>query len=184
MSGRRRRDGRAQLAVLDAMVFFAVSSLICATMASYAASHSGRGSDWDACAPDMDGLLEVFLMASLGEAPPFESFGFELTGQETFGEALFIVSALVAEGYLAASFWPLFALCLDVLSDLCPQWSPAVRLSALAGGSWVLLAEFGGPPLEGADTYSASQNLGASGGASLTATLLLSPGLLLHGYGV
>jgi hypothetical protein len=166
---------------MDAMVFFAVSALICATLISYAASQRGDGQVDGPDPPDTDGLLAVFLVASLGKEFVIDDLGLEVTGIETFGEMLFLVSALMAQGCPVEPFSLVLAHCWQVLSDLCSPWSAVIRLSALEAGLWAPIVEVGGPPQEGTDTYSASQNLGASEGAGFMVTVLLFPALVLHG---
>ena len=175
---------QAQLALLDAMVFFAISAVICATlMAQVAAQLTGP----DEAAPDpseTDELLAAFLGSSIGRAFIIQSPEVEVTGYERFSDVLFMVSAMLLDGEDPGSFAEVMFYCHDVLDGLCEPWSSMLRLSSAEDGSLRTLTEVGEQPAAGVDTCASSQNLGASDGIGLVVTLVLLPTLLLHGIGV
>jgi len=179
--GSRRVDRSAQLALMDAMVFFAVSMVICATLASYALGQGTGASDAVYSPASPDELLSVYLGASIGEGFVLQGSGLELTGRETFGETLFVIAALLAQGHDETSFESVLAHCSAVLSGLCAPWPSILRLSLADGADWVVFLEVGQDASAGSDTASASQNLGECEGAPLMVTLVLSPALLPEG---
>lgn len=183
MSGRRTHDERAQLALLDAMVFFAVSTVICSVMVSYSVSEDGSGGDVFASAAPEE-VLSAYLCASLGKDFILGAPALELLGSERVGEVLFLLMATVLDGGSLEVFEPLLSHCGEVLAGLCGPWSHLLRLSSEDGGGTTILIMFGCEPDEGADATSSSQNLGTYGGADLTATLVLSPALLVLGDAV
>lgn len=179
MSGRPSSDDRAQLALLDAMVFFAISVVICSVMVSYAVPGASVD-DGSMGSAGADNLLAVFLGASLGDGVAIGVPGFELTGSERFGEVLFLLSALALDGVPLEGFEPLLSHCSSVLSALSEPWSPFLRVVSDDGEGDVTLISIGYEPGNGRDSEAASQNLGEHGGSSLTATLVLSPALLVQ----
>lgn len=180
MCGRRGRDDVAQLALLDAMVFFAVSTVICGVMTSYAESHADGQGDALLSSTDADSLLSVYLEASLGDAFVVDALGLELTGQERFGELLLLLAGMMLDGRPMEPFGPLLARCGEVLAPICLPWSPCMSVCWDDGGQWVTLIMMGLEPDGEADAASASQSLGVHGQAALRATLVLSPPLLPH----
>ena len=179
MSGRPPRDERAQLALLDAMVFFAISMVICGVMVSYAVP-GGSIDDGSFGSARADNLLAVYLGASLGDGVALGVAGFEFTGDERLGEVLFLLSALVLDGVPLEGFEPLLSHCSSVLSALSEPWSPFLRVISDDGEGGVTIISMGCEPGDGHDSESASQNLGEYDGSSLTATLFLSPALLVE----
>lgn len=180
MSGKPRRDDRAQLALMDAMVFFAVCAVICGMMTAHLASLS---LDAQVSAPgpmSVDELLMSFLGASVGREVVLEDLGMELTGLELFSETLSLVSATVVAGGQVDSFAELLTHCESVLSTMCSPWSSMLRMSSEDGGHWETLVEVGDAPPAGVDTWASSQSLGVWAGVPLTATLVLFPALVLH----
>jgi len=184
LCGKRRRDDGGQLALLDAMVFFAVSSMICATMASHAVNRSQALEAAALGEPNTDEMLSVFLSASVGASIGLEGLSVELAGYESFSEVLFLVSAMVMDGQDENLLEPVLSLCSHVLADLCAPWSPLLVLSAEADGNMASLLEVGEQAVSDADKYAASQSLGEHGGVGVVVTLVLSPVLLLHGLDV
>lgn len=180
MYGRPGRDDRAQLALLDAMVFFAVSTVICGVMTSYAESHVDGRDDALLSSTDADRLLSVYLEASLGDAFVVDALGLELTGQERFGEILLLLAGMALDGGSLEPFGPLLARCGEVLAPICLPWSWCMSVCCDDGTQWVTLIIMGQEPDGQADAASASQSLGVHGRAALRATLVLSPPLLPH----
>lgn len=184
MYGRPRWDERAQLALMDAMVFFAVSAVICGTLMSHVASQFQYVEDEAFSPSETDELLTAFLGASMGRTFTLDGLGTELTGLERFAEVLFLVSAMILDGQDADLFAEVLSHCGRVISALCEPWSSTLRLSSSEYGSWRILVEVGEPPPADSDTCAASQSLGASDGTGLVVTLVLFPTLSLHGLGV
>ncbi|MEW5747947.1 MAG: hypothetical protein AB1793_04040 [Candidatus Thermoplasmatota archaeon] len=180
MCGRRSRDDGAQLALLDAMVFFAVSTVICGVMTSYAGSHADGQGDALLSSADPDSLLSVYLEASLGGAFVVDALGLELTGQERFGELLLLLAGMALDGRPMEPYGPLLARCGEVLASTCLPWSSCISVCCDDGAQWVTLMVMGQEPDGRADVASASQSLGVHGQAALRATLVLSPPLLPH----
>jgi hypothetical protein len=178
LCGRRRWREGAQLALMDAMVFFAVSMVICATLASYSASQGADVADETEAFTDPDGLLAVYLRASLGKEFVLEGPGLVLTGREQFSETLYLVCALVVQGLNIEEFELVLTHCHLVISGLCDSWYAILRLSLAATTGWTVLAELGEEA--SSDSLAASQNLGVCGGSQLVVTLILHPALLLH----
>ncbi|MDQ1372008.1 MAG: hypothetical protein QG582_923 [Candidatus Thermoplasmatota archaeon] len=184
MSGTPRVCDQAQLALLDAMVFFAISAVICATLMAHAATQL-TGPDEAVPSPsEADELLAAFLGSSIGREFVIQSLEVEVTGYERFSDVLFMVSAMLLDGEDLGSFAEVMSYCHDVLDGLCEPWSSMLRLSSAEDGSLRTLAEVGEQPAAGVDTCASSQSLGASDGTGLVVTLVLSPTLLLHGVGV
>lgn len=184
MCGRLTMDERAQLALLDAMVFFAVSMVICGTLMSYVASNAGDPCESVGTGADTDESLAVFLESSLGEGFVLDGLNLELTGREQFGETLLLISAMVLQGHPVEVFEPVLSHIEVVLSRVCGPWAALLRTSLADGDEWVTLMEIGQGPTEDADTESASQNLGMCEGATVMVTLVLCPALLSQSLSV
>lgn len=184
MYGVTRTDARAQLAVMDAIVFFAVCTLICAFLVSSALSQREVIDESAHSAPRADEILSAYLGASLGEPLSLGSPGLELTGAEPLCEVLFVIASLLSEGREPEEFLMLFSACSRVLEAICIQWSPMLRLSSHAVDGWTTLIEVGAPRLDRFETWSSTKNLGECGEATITVTLVLSSSLLLHDVGV
>lgn len=178
MCGRLTRDEPAQLALLDAMVFFAVSMVICGTLMSYVASRAGGPSEVADAGTDADESLATFLESSLGEGFALDGLGLELTGRELFGETLLLISAMVLQGRPIEVFEPVLSHIDVVLSRVCDPCATLLKTSLADGDEWATLMEIGQEPSEAADTESASQNLGMCEGVAVMVTLVLSPALL------
>lgn len=184
MSGTPRWCEGAQLALMDAMVFFAVCGVICGTLMANVVTRSQDIKE-DALGPSgADELLMAFLRSSVGRAFALEDIGAEVSGHELFSEVLFLAAAMTLEGEYEDSLEGLMSYCGEVLEALCEPWSPVLRLSSESDGSWETLVEVGGPLVEKVDTWAASQSLGEHEGAGLLVTLLLLPAPALHGTSV
>ncbi len=181
MCGSLRSDERAQLALMDAMVFFAVSMVICGTLMSYVVSNAGDHYEAVGTGADTDESLAVFLESSLGEGFVLDGLGLELTGREQLGETLLLISAMVLQGHPSEVFEPVLLHIEEVLVRVCDPCAALLRVSLAEGVEWVTVMEIGQEPAENADTDSASQNLGMCEGAPVMVTLILCPALLSHG---
>lgn len=180
MSGRAGRDRGAQLALLDALAFFAVSALICSVMVSSVAHKV----DWER--QDAIGqagpseLLAVFLEASVGQGFPLAP-DLELTGREQFGEALLAAADMVRRGFPADGLAPFLAHCREVLGILTPStYIPRLQVLSDEGVGWVVLVTIGGDDADHPDSVSAYQNLAGRDGTPMVVALTLSPALLPH----
>lgn len=183
-SGSSRLRDEGQLALLDAMVFFAVAMVICSCIACHALD--GTRVSWEdgASTSEADMLLTVFLTASVGKPFSIGFIGSEITGYERFAEILFLLAAHLKEGCDEDCLRDVFTHCGEVLATICAPFSPVLRLSCLTDGSLMTLTEFG-RPADGPDADASTQSLGMYGGTGLVATLVLSSAcLLLHGVDV
>jgi hypothetical protein len=163
------------------MLFFAISTVICGVMASSAALR-GEAQEGDILSlSEPDSLLSVYLSASLGGPLEIEEAGVELTGRETFGEVLSVLGWIAADGLPVEAFGPVLVVCGEVVSRLCQPWSSLLSVSCDECGERTVLMTFGSDPSGSSDAASAAQNIGWRDGASLMATLVLSPPLLPHG---
>lgn len=180
MSGTSRADTRAQLAVMDAMVFFAVCAVISASLASSALHCSDLTDEPTHGAVRADELLSAYLRASLGEPLSVEPSRLELTGLEPLSEVLFVMASLLTQGREPEEFSALSSLCSRIIVGMCGPWSPVLRLSASGSEGWATLIEIGAPRLDSLETWSATKSLGESGGSTITVTLVLFSTLLLH----
>lgn len=181
MCGLPRSDDGAQLALLDAMVFFAVSSLICATMVSSVLSQADQESVAVIEGADPSETLRVFLVASVGEKLVLEDMGLWLSGREQFAEALLTVAELVRTGAPAESAAPLMSCCGAVLARLCgPAYAPALQVHCEEPVGWTVLLSTGGSWDDNTDSVSACQDFTGRGGARIVISLALSPALLPH----
>jgi len=181
LCGKPKRDEHAQLALLDAMVFFAVCAVICGTLMSYVVSQAGGPSDTVGAGVDPDESLAVLLDSSLGEGFVLDGLGLELTGREQLGETLLLISAMVAQGHPVEVFEPVLSHVGVVLSLVCDPCAALLRTSMAGGAEWVTLMEIGQGPTGTADTDAASQSLGMCEGVPVMVTLVLSPALLSQG---
>lgn len=174
MSGKTNGGDRAQLALLDAMVFFAVSMVICATVLSHAAP--GADDPYHVAAdPRPDECLAVYLESSLGQRLLLSPLDLELTGRESFSETLSIVSALIVQGVPTVVFDPILTLGSALLAGLCAPYSALLSVSLIDGDIQSTVIELGKRPVGYTDAHSASRNLGTCEGAPLVATLVLFP---------
>ena len=181
MCGRRTCDDTAQLALLDAMVFFAVSALICSVMISAVESSVDRERADVPARVDPSGLLQVFLAASLGEGVRLEGAGLELTGREQFGETLLAVGGLVRSGLPAGLFEEFLSHCARVLDVLCPHaYAPWLQVLSEEPMGWALLYSVGAAEPDHSEAISSYQNLAGGDGTRVMVILALSPTLLPH----
>lgn len=181
MFGRNsERDTSAQLALMDAMVFFAVSTIICATLASYVVREGEEEAEGPTVLAGADGLLAVYLQASLGRSFILGADGLELTGREQIGEILYLVAALAVRGHDLSVCDPVFEHCLAVLDGLCEPWSPSLTVSLVGADRWIVLVELGEEAISEPYSYAASQNLGMCDSVPVMVSLVLHPALLPH----
>lgn len=166
---------------MDAIVFFAVCSVICASMMSYALSQPSVMDETGPREDLVDELLAVFLEASFGERMCAGLSELELVGTERFCDVLRLTLVLILRGCVIEDFSAILAHCATTLSSMCLPWLWSLELSASTAPGWREVAEFGGPVHECADAWSASQELGTSDGAALRATLVLTSEVALRG---
>lgn len=181
LSGIHRHDIGGQLAVMDAMVFFAVCSVICATMMSCAMSRTDATDEATPSADLAEGLLATYLEASFGRRASAEPSGLELIGTERFCDVLRVVLVLVVEGHSTEEFSAILAHCEETLSSMCSPWSWSLRLSSSSTLGWHAVTALGELVNEGADAWSASKELGEFQGSTLRATLVLASDIALRG---
>ena len=176
-----KRDDGAQLALMDAMVFFTVCAMICATMVSYASLQTGGEVGPLEDPPDIDRMLEVLLDASLGDRIVIGGAGLELTGSEDVSEAVLMVSSLVLAGSTEEVFSEVLLRIESILCAVCAPWMHEMSILFLSLDGWAQLLDIGTDMEDATDVWCASQNMGSCRGVPLLLTLALSPALLPHG---
>lgn len=180
MSGRPDRGDSGQLALMDALVFFAISTVICSVMVFYTASWEDARADPLLSSADPDNILSVYLQASVGDAFVVEGVGLELTGRERMCEVLLLLGEVALSGGPLEPFDLLLAKCGEVLRPLCMPLRPTLSVCCEDGEGWAVLVRIGEETFT-AEAVSATQNLGGFAEARLHVTLVLSPALLPHG---
>lgn len=184
MCGRRRSDCRGQLAVMDAMIFFAVAGLVSsALLANSLGGPAAPGLEQEyslrARAADM---LRAFLDASLGREVVVLSGGYELVVPASTKVSDCIVAELAALENAAEH--GAFADMNDALSAVLHALSDS-HVTAYAcvydmDASTAILA-LPSPPPDSPNMYGSSCILGEGVGAAHSIVLLLDPSPPLEG---
>lgn len=174
MSG--KHDERGQLALLDAMVFFAIALLVSSMLAGMArdapVAKSDRGEEAYA-----ESALRAFLEASLGRTVLLELDGpVEIKPWEKVGDCLMAELHAIRDGRSPSDFEPLNAVLMDMLGSIVarPYRFTLSVFGPLAEGSEPLLALSNLNHTSSGDwVYASSASLGDQDGALLTIVLQL-----------
>ncbi len=183
MSGRRRFGRGGQLALMDAMVFFAVAMLASSVLLSYSRSQPlDPLGDADG-AGDPAEVLRVFLRASVGAEIELWD-GLTIAGCEPVADCLMAEACWISQGAAPSSFEELDIVLLAMLEKIvAPGLSPHLQvIDTVDGGQTVLRIERS--PAASDVRVSATQEFPGVGGSGYLAVLVLDPSLLLQGGGV
>lgn len=178
MCGRPLRDDSAQLALLDAMVFFAAALLVSGMMFSQRAA-DGRDESAPFGLNDPIELLGALMRASVGrqmELPTDPRV--ELTGYEEFSEVLAFELDELRSGTLLVVFTEFNEVLCDALLAAC---TPALEPHLVAFGEDGSLDEplvgIPRPPDIASIAYAGSMTLPGRSGAEYVVVLVLDPAL-------
>ncbi len=187
MHGRLKRDSRAQLALLDALVFFTVILALCGSMVAYVKMcETSRIDDCGIESVDVSELLSVFLHASIGASVEIATnTAIEMTGKESMADILMVICDAKLSGTNESFFAPLPTMILEALVRACPSniEPHLVVLDLTVNPTSEILVLENGPCCE-ADTSAASQKMLGHDGILLLLVLVLEPALGLHDSGV
>ena len=181
LSGYRKSGNEAQLAVFDAMVFFAVCLLTCSLLISNA-QHSQRSQLDAALASDQaETLLRVYLASSLGVTMEIDRSGLIVTGHESIADIVATMVELRLDGVDMSPYTGIMAACGSVLSNICPDcWSPEMRAFRADATEMIPLLSFGEHEDRDSDRISASQTITTRDEIQVLLVLTLSPALPSH----
>lgn len=179
MSGNRRHDASGQLALLDAIVFFIIASVISSTTVSYvgAGMREAVAGDCGTPASSPEEMLGVLLDASLGVqvAVLFEP-PVQLSGYESIAECLSAESAGLIAGYPAAAFVALNAAIAGVMYALAgPFYNAYLVVQDISSQQPEILFALPHQPYVSETQYAGSTSIPGHGGALLLVVLVLQP---------
>jgi hypothetical protein len=177
------RDGRdeAQLAVLDAMVFFAICLLISSVLVCNVRSTGHAQSDPLLASDEASNLLEVFLECSLCRHVQLDACGVDLSGHESIAEILSALAELRIRGSDLGPYDPILSECRSVLYGICsPGWVPGLSVCRVEEIHLAVLLSIGNESVGEGLTLAASQMLPTPSSSSVMVVLTLAPALALH----
>lgn len=179
MSGRQRSPTSGQLALMDALVFFAVALLISSIVVSQAhLEGQNRGSPLDA-GPGFDAasVLGVLMRTSIGESIWLNTSKPTLVHFTTaVGECLAVEAAALLSGATVVAFDEMNDAILRIAVGLVsPFVVPHVWLMRDLAGSWTRLAAIEEAAPSAGDRYAASFDLPAVGDIGCAVALVLEP---------
>lgn len=182
MSGSLRAEEDGQLAVMDAVVFFAIAALVSSMTFSFAASTTGSDHAvlQDSLAESASEILGVFMRCSVGIAlsvgldPPVT-----VPGSEQVSDLLSCELEALLLGWPEAAFGHVNGALLDLLESMCPGGiSPSLAAFGPGGSSdapLLVISHDQEPPTV---AYAASTYLPVADGELFTIILTLEPSLL------
>ncbi|MCU0858975.1 MAG: hypothetical protein MUE55_00055 [Thermoplasmata archaeon] len=179
MYGDRAPDDRAQLALMDAMVFFAIALVTSSIVLSYT---DDRPSDLMGAvdgAVDPGDVLRVFLRASVGTDIELWD-GLTVSARESVADCLYAEVAYLTGGANPGSFAGMNEVLLDVLENISPVGTTCHLSVVDAAGSGEPLLTIERAPAIGGVLLSASQEFPAVMGSECLAVLVLAPALCLE----
>ena len=189
LSSSERHDRLAQIALLDAMVFFAIAMLMCAVQLS-ALEKDVRQLSWPEIMTgrsDPGCVLPVLLAASIGAETYVHADAPLLVPAHTpVSDCLAAEAISLLNGLGIEAFEGLNGIVLDIVSNLThPLLTPHVLLHHHTKDGHVLLARIeGGPPRTGCDIAAASCELPGIDSETVTVSLMLEPALILEGSSI
>lgn len=134
MSGDRSREHGGQLALLDALVFFAAAILLSSIVLSFSLGSSSTSAGMDSRV-DASDVLTAFLHASVAES--FEIVldePLKVTGSETFALCLSLEASTILAGGSAEPFEAMNEIVWEALLRLCPLgFSPCLVVTDKSG---------------------------------------------------
>lgn len=177
MSGRLDRRCEAQLAVLDAVIFFVAAMTISTVLMSYVRTGAESSLDDTGGYSDPADVLEVFMRASIGER-----LTLLLDTQVCIEPSEEVASCLAAEvaalrqGVAPEAFADLDSLMERILRSISsPALEPHLLVLEPGDPSPKTLMTLGGAPDRGECSYASSCTLGMQGGAECLVELVLCP---------
>ncbi len=179
MCGERGSDDRAQLALMDAMVFFAIAMVTSSIVLSYAndlPSDSMRDVDG---AVDPDEVLLVFLRASVGVDMELWD-GLTVSARDSVADCLYAEVASLTEGVDARFFIGMNEVLMDALENISPAGTTSHLTVMDVAGTGGTLLTIERAPAVGEVLLSASQGLPAAMGSDCLVVLVLVPALCLE----
>ena len=182
MSSRKTRaDAQGQLALVDAMVFFAAMLLVSGMLAALCMPESESPQKATAGSRgDPATVLRVFLGSSLG-APVFldKPMAFMLDSRQEVAECLAVEVQAVESGIAVSCFRSLNDMLLSILVTLCGlSLEPSLEVVRMTDFQPETLIEFGHELPKSQNIYASSTELPGSGDHVHLVKLELAPALL------
>jgi hypothetical protein len=177
-----------QLALMDAMVFFCISVLVCSIMVSSTCQAVDREDPGSASARcDAAKVLSVCLRSTFdGSSLPDPDAAKLLRGTEDIAQVLMVLGLVAADGVLPPQLASIAMGVLEAVSSVChPSLDPHISLVSIEEGLHVtVLAIEKSPVPEAEELRAASQEIRGPGEEMLLAVLVLSPTPEPHPLGV
>ncbi|UCE91843.1 MAG: hypothetical protein JSV90_01445 [Methanobacteriota archaeon] len=188
MSGSHDRSADGQLALMDALVFFAVAMLICSIQIARLhreLSHEEALSEVDARYDPLM-LLHALLRTSIGCSLTLDTEPeVAVRPQARVADCLATQAIGLMSGQAPSAFEDMNGVILAIASSACaPLTAPTISVSVIADGEHVLLFLLGGVAGSGGDRYAASIDLVTHETGRIVVTLVLHPALLPEALGV
>lgn len=188
MSTRTAHDSVGQIALMDAMVFFAVALLIC----SIQLSTYREGAEPDDQFAESDGrsdpgcVLPVFLRASIGTATSVRvDCGLAVPAHTTISDCLAAEATALVRGVTEDAFSDLNRLILGAAKNLShPTMNPHVILNHHTEHGVIVLLRIEYCLPSSGDVIAATSDLLDCGDVRVAVSFLLEPALLPEGRGV
>ncbi len=180
-------DSHAQLALLDAIVFFTVILALCSSMVAYVEIfETYRLDECGINAVDASELLSVFLRTSIGASVQVASgTDIEMTGRESMADILMVICDAKLSGVDESFFAPLPSMILETLVLVSPSYiEPHLVILDLTSSPNSEMLVLENSPCREADTSAASQMMMDPEGRSFLLVLVLEPALGPHDLGV
>ncbi|UCE44780.1 MAG: hypothetical protein JSU93_05110 [Methanobacteriota archaeon] len=188
MSLLEQSDARAQIALMDALIFFAIAMLICSIQLG--AFARGLMADEDTsqfCGRcDPDDILTAFLRSSIGvEASLWAGYDLYVPARTVVSECIAVEVTAIGNGVDSESFDALNMVLLGLLNNLShPLMTPHLIISRhLDDGPIVLLRIEQSPPGR-SDLVASTCKLPDCGHDAATVSLLLEPAPLPEGHSI
>lgn len=169
-------SSRGQLAVMDAMVFFCISVVICSLLIS-AVSEELDSADTHYGRSDANAVLSVFLRTTFDSRSTENAFAPDLfTGTETVADVLVVLAVLAADHGLPECYDLVADELLDAARSIAhPSLEPHISVLAVRDGAHVrlLVIEDSCIP-ESGEVTAASQRIVGNDDEAMVAVLALS----------
>lgn len=177
MSGRLDRRCEAQLAVLDAVVFFIAAMAISTVLMSYVRTGVDQSLDDKGGRSDPAEVLQAFMRASIGERVTLQiDTQVCIEPSEDVASCLAAEIAALRQGVAPEVFANLDSLMERILRSVSsPALEPHLLVLEPGDPSPKTLLTLGGVPGRGECSYASSCTLGMQGGAECLVELVLCP---------
>ena len=176
-SGRLESECTGQLALMDAMVFFAVALAVCSATLGYLDDGAADADRSQRARADPSAVLEVFMSCSLGSPVSLDGLvSVELTGREKVCECILAEAWALESGADIGRFSDLNSVIMGALRSICaPGYVPHLVVYVLDEASEGPLMVIEDHPAQAPDRRAASTVLAGPDGGVLLVSLVLEP---------